>query len=210
MTDSADAANTLAGEWDERYTGLTDHLPGLKPNQVLIDSVSPLRPGRALDIGCGSGAEAVWLACRGWDVTALDVSAVALEHASRRATEAGVQVHWLRSRLEDADTRAGQFDLVTAFYPALLHSPDKGAQRALLAAVAPGGTLLVVHHADVDVEKAKSYGFDPADYLSHDDVAGLLGDDWHVQIERRRPRETPAGLEGQHTRDDVVLARRLR
>lgn len=54
--------------------------------------------------------------------------------------------------------------------PALRHSPGRDAQRALLAAVAPGGTLLVVHHADVDAEKAKSFGFDITDYLSHDDV----------------------------------------
>ena len=110
--------------------------------------------------------------------------------------------------MEDLELPDIGFDLVSAHYPALLHAPDDRAAQALLAAVSPGGTLLVVHHADVDVEKAKSYGFDPADYLSHEDVVAMLGADWDVEVARRRLRDVPAGIEGQHTHDDVIVARR--
>lgn len=210
MTRSPDAASTLAAEWDQRYTDLVARMPLLDPHAVLLAEIGAIRPRRALDIGCGAGAEATWLAQQGWQVTALDVSQVALDRAAVRASEAGVQVNWVQGRLEDVQLDRRGFELVTAFYPALLHSRGQLAEHALLAAVAEGGTLLVVHHADIDVERAKSYGFDPADYLSHDDVAGLLGDDWEVQIDSRRPREKPTGVEGQHTHDDVLRARRIR
>jgi SAM-dependent methyltransferase len=183
-------------------------MPLSEPNAVLVAEVQAMRPGRALDAGCGTGAEATWLAAHGWQVSALDVSQVALDRAAGRAREAGVAVEWIQGRLEDThfDSR---FDLVIAFYPALLHSQGEDAAHALLSAVADGGTLLVVHHADIDVEKAKSHGFDPADYVMHDDLVGLLGDQWEVRIDRRRLRAKPAGLDGEHTHDDVVWARRI-
>lgn len=209
MTVSPDA-RALASEWDERYTTLAEKIPDGKPSGVLISTAGTLSPGRALDIGCGIGADAIWLAGRGWTVTALDVSQVALDRAAARSRHAGVDVDWVCSRLEDATLHAAGFDLVTAHYPALRHSADRDAEKALLAAVAPGGMLLVVHHADVDAEKARAHGFDIADFVSHDDVVDLLDDNWDVRIERRRPRDEPAGIEGQHTHDDVVCALRRR
>jgi len=210
VTDPPDAAAVLADEWDERYTSLADRIPDVEPNAVLITEAGALRPGGALDIGCGVGAEAIWLATHGWNVTALDVSRAALEHAAHRARQAAVDVQWVQARLEDAPVAACGFDLVTAFYPALRHSDAREAEQALVSAVAPHGILLVVHHADVDAERAKAHGFDPADYLSRDDIVELLSDDWDVRIHRRRPREVPAGPEGQHTHDDVLVARRQR
>jgi SAM-dependent methyltransferase len=210
MTGSPDPGNALAAEWDQRYTGLAEYMSLVEPNALLLTEVGAMPPGRALDIGCGVGADAIWLAGQGWRVTALDVSQVALDHAAVRTRQAGVHVEWIQGRLEDVQRDRRRFDLVTAFYPALLHSKGQLAEHALLAAVADGGTLLVVHHADIDVEKAKLHGFDPADYLSHDDLAELLGDDWEVHVDRRRLREKPTGVEGQHTHDDVLRARRLR
>ncbi|MCV7174591.1 class I SAM-dependent methyltransferase [Mycolicibacterium sphagni] len=207
MSQPSDAA-ALATEWDTRYASFADSIPDLAPNKVMIDEVGAMQPGRALDIGCGVGAEAIWLASRGWTVIALDVSAVALEHAAQRGRHAGVEVQWVPASLEHFAIPVGGFDLVTTFYPALRHSDTQTAQRALLTAVGGSGTLLAVHHADVDAEKAKSYGFDPADYLSHDDVVELLDDSWEVRMQRRLPRAIPAGPEGQHTHDDVVIARR--
>jgi SAM-dependent methyltransferase len=208
MTDTP--AQALFDEWDERYHSFLDRLPAQRPNPAVITEITGRPTGSALDIGCGMGADAVWLAGQGWDVTAIDASQVALDRAAVAADQAGVAVTWVRSRLEDLDLPDGGFDLVTAHYPALLHSPGRDAERALLAAVAPGGLLLVVHHADIDVELAKSHGFDPAVYLLHDDVVALLGTDWEVTIDRRRLRDVPAGADGQHTHDDVVLARRRR
>lgn len=208
MTHSRGAAAALAEEWNERYTSLADRIPDSAPSAVLIETAERLTPGTALDIGCGVGSEAIWLAAQGWKPTALDVSQVVLERAAERGKRAGVDVNWVCSRLEDLPLPATGFDLVVAHYPALLHSPGADAERALLAAVAPEGTLLVVHHADIDADLAKAHGFDPADYLGHDDVIELLGEEWDVSVEKRRPRAVPAGIDGQHTHDDIVVARR--
>lgn len=203
MTDS-----DLGAEWDERYASWADQIPDDAPSAVMIEVAEKLTPGTAFDVGCGIGANAIWLAAHGWATTALDVSQVALDRASTRAQRAGVDVRWLRGRLEEL--AAAPSDFVVAHYPALRHSSGSDAERALLAAVAPGGTLLVVHHANVEIELAKAHGFDPSDYVNHEDVVGILGDDWDVTVERDRPREVPAGLDGQHTHDDVIVARRKR
>ncbi|MFB1294572.1 class I SAM-dependent methyltransferase [Mycobacterium sp. pW049] len=201
MSDSLASA-----EWDERYTTYADRMPDDAPSAVLIGVAQGLTPGTALDVGCGIGANAIWLAAHGWTTTGVDVSQVALDRAAARGRHAGVEVRWTRGRIEDLAVAPSDF--VVAHYPALRHSAGNDAQRALLGAVAPGGTLLVVHHANVELEVAKAHGFDPSDYVSHDDIVGILGDDWDVTVERDRPRDVPAGLDGQHTHDDVVVARR--
>jgi SAM-dependent methyltransferase len=194
-------------EWDERYASMTQVWSG-DPNGALVDEVAALPPGRVLDVGCGEGADAVWLARQGWTVTALDVSQVALERAAAHARDAGVTVTWLHTGLVEAELPAGGFDLVSAQYPALLHTPDHDAERALLTAVAPDGVLLVVHHADVDLEHARSRGFDPADYVSPADVAALLDDGWQVEVDERRPRRVAGGSGAHHQHDLVLVARR--
>jgi len=147
-----------AEEWDRWYASMEQLWSGL-PNAALVSEVAGLAPGRALDVGCGEGADAVWLARQGWTVTALDVSRVALDRAAVYAREADVRVTWVHAELLDAELGAGAFDLVSAQYPALRRTPGNDAERSLLAAVAPGGTLLLVHHADVDVEHARARGF---------------------------------------------------
>ncbi|MCA2218912.1 class I SAM-dependent methyltransferase [Jidongwangia harbinensis] len=196
-------------EWDARYAGTDQVWSGL-PNPALVAEVTGLAPGRALDVGCGEGADAVWLARHGWDVTALDVSQVALQRAAHHADDAGVEVRWQHRGLLDAAVPAGAFELVSAMYPALPRTPADEAGKVLVAAVAPGGVLLVVHHADVDSEQAREHGFDPADYVSPADVAGLLGPEWEVRFDRRRPRGTTTGAGAHHTHDVVLHARRPR
>ncbi len=196
-------------EWDERYASAEQVWSG-RPNAALVAEVADLEPGRALDVGCGEGADAVWLAQQGWEVTALDVSRVALERASLHARAAGAHVRWVHAGLVDAPLPSGGFDLVSAQYPALLLTPHDDAERSLFAAVAPAGVLLVVHHADVDVERAKAHGCHPADYVSPGRLAALLSDDWQVEVEETRLRDAPAGPGAHHTRDVVLRARRLR
>lgn len=196
-------------DWDQRYAGAQQVWSGA-PNGALVAEVTGLAPGRALDVGCGEGADAVWLSARGWEVTALDVSRVALDRARAAARAAGAQVRWLLAGLVGAPLAPGGFDLVSAQYPALLRTPGRDAERALLAAVAPGGTLLVVHHADVDAEQAEAHGFDPADYVAPADVAALLDGDWRVEVDERRPRSVSGGAGAHHTHDLVLRARRLR
>src|SRR4051812_39107582 len=131
----------IEAEWDERYAQ-SDRIWSAQPNQALVAEVAPLRPGRVLDVGCGEGADAVWLARQGWRVTALDVSQVALTRAEAHAGEAGVEIVWIKSDLVEAALPPAAFDLVSAQYPALPRTDDQAAERALLATVAPGGTLL--------------------------------------------------------------------
>lgn len=197
-----------AGLWDERYAGSEQVWSG-QPNVALVAEVAGLSPGRALDVGCGEGADAVWLAERGWQVTALDVSGVAVERARRHALDRGVEIHWVIDGLVEARLPTRSFDLVSAQYPALLRTPGRDAERALLDAVAPGGILLFVHHADVDHEHAKARGFDPEDYVSPADLAAALDSDWLVEVEDRRPRDVGSGAGAHHKHDLVLRARRL-
>ena len=89
--------------------------------------------------------------------------------------------------------------------PALLRTPDAAAERALLAAVAAGGVLLVVHHAGMDAHPPEDGDFDPADYVWPSMVAALLDDDWVVEVDEQRPRVAPEGGAGAHHSEDVVL-----
>lgn len=202
-----DETNGRPGEWDERY-GSAEQVWSGQPNGALVAEVSGLPVGRALDVGCGEGADAVWLATHGWQVTGCDVSQVALDRARAAADAAGVTVRWLLSGLVDATSDGVEYDLVSVQYPALLRTPGRQAERALLSAVAAGGVLLVVHHADVDLELAKAHGFDPADYVGHEDVLAALGDGWRVDVDEVRPRGTVGGGGGHHKDDLLLLARR--
>lgn len=197
------------GAWEDRY-GASEQIWSGSPNGALVAEITDEPPGSALDVGCGEGADAVWLALRGWRVTALDVSAVALERARKLAKEAGVDIEWLHAGLLDAAIGPERFDLVNAQYPALLRTPAHDAERALLAAVAPGGTLLMVHHADFDAEHAKEHGFDPADYVAPADVLAALDDDWILQVNETRPRDVREGGGARHTQDQVLRVRRRR
>ena len=200
----------VQAEWDTRYAD-RDQLWSGQPNGALVAEVDGLTPGRVLDVGCGEGADAVWLARGGWEVTALEVSGLALERAAGHARDAGVAIRWVHAGVAEAELPPGSFDLVSAQYPALLRTPDAAAERALLAAVAPGGVLLVVHHAGMDTQHTDDSGFDPADYVWPSMISALLDDDWTVELDEQRPRIAPDGGAGAHHTHDLVLrARRLR
>ncbi|POH62367.1 MULTISPECIES: class I SAM-dependent methyltransferase [Cryobacterium] len=199
--------------WDQRYAG-NETLWSGRPNAALVSETHHLRPGRALDVGCGEGADALWLAAQGWDVTALDVSRVALERAARqadlvRADLVGGTVRWLHAGLVEAALPAASFDLVSAQYPALLRTDENIAERALLDAVAPGGVLLIVHHPTPTAAEAAAHGFDPDLYVSPAQVAALLDDTWRIEVDETRPRHVATGAGAHHTEDVVVRARRL-
>jgi SAM-dependent methyltransferase len=189
---------TEAAHWDERYAS-ADQLWSGDPNSILVEVASFRSPGRVLDVGCGEGADAVWLAAQGWDVSALDISGVALERAEKHAKEAGVSVHWVHSGLVDAGLPAASFDLVSAQYPVLARTPGSVAEHTLLDLVAPGGTLVIVHHADFEANNSEHHGFNPADYVGPWDVEPLLRDEWKVETNERRPRHLTAGAGAHHT-----------
>ena len=195
--------------WDQRYTE-RDQLWSGQPNGALVTEVAGMTPGSVLDVGCGEGADAVWLAGQGWVVTALDVSGVALARAAGHAKDAGVEVRWIHAGLAEAALPPRSFDLVSAQYPALPRTPDARAERALLAAVAPGGVLLLVHHAGMESRPPDDGGFDPADYVWPSMIAALLDDEWQVELNVQRPRVVPDGGAGAHHADDLVLRARRR
>lgn len=201
---------TVHAGWDQRYADREQLWSG-QPNGALVAEVAGLTPGRALDVGCGEGADAVWLAGSGWAVTAIEVSGVALQRAARHVRDAGVTVRWVHTELAQVRLPPASFDLVSAQYPALLRSPDAAAERALLSLVAPNGVLLVVHHAGIETHQPQDNGFDPADYVWPSMVAALLDDDWHVELYEQRPRVAPdSGAGAHHAKDLVLRARRLR
>ncbi|CAM3572002.1 class I SAM-dependent methyltransferase [Isoptericola cucumis] len=205
--------NTTPASWDERYRGgrrFSQH-----PNGVLLAEVADLPAGRALDVGAGEGADARWLARRGWEVTAVDFSGVALARAAADAEElegadvAG-RVRWVRQDLTVSPPPAGVFDLVSAQYFPLHRSSGPGpspALRGLLDAVAPGGTLLVVGHELTELV-SRLHDVDPEDYDQPADVARMLDDGWEVLVDETLPRTAPAPPGSHHTHDTVLRARR--
>jgi len=134
--------------WDERYSS-AERLWSGQPNPQLVAQIADLPPGEALDAGCGEGADAIWLASRGWTVTAVDVSAVALDRAAAHAAAQGVHVSWQREDLLTWDPGPSRFDLVMAQFMHLPNPELQSLHDRLAAAVRPGGSLLIVaHHPD--------------------------------------------------------------
>jgi len=163
--------------WDERYRGQAALWSG-RPNRYLVSEAAGLAPGRALDAGSGEGADAIWLAERGWQVTAVDFSAVALEraagHARQRGGDVAARIEWVREDLTEWDPGPGRYDLVTAQY---LHLPSAGRPaffRRLAAAVAPGGSLLVVGHHASDLQTTIPRPQDPDRYFTSHEIVSVL------------------------------------
>ena len=197
--------------WDARYAE-SDRIWSGRPNPRLVEHVTGVPAGTALDVGAGEGADAVWLAQQGWQVTALDVSEVALERTATHAREAGVgdRVRVLHHDVLGDEPLPGGFDLVSAQF---LHPPvDRRAQviGRLGAAVRPGGLLLVVGHHPDDVASGLRRGHGHAELLFTPEqvVAALPEAEWDVRV-AGAPTRTADGPEGPVTAtDSVVLAAR--
>ena len=198
-----------AAEWDARYSEHDGARWSGRPNGRLVAEVASLTPGRALDVGCGEGADAIWLARSGWTVTAIDISEVAVIRAREAAQRAGAIVEWVCGDALRTSFPAGSFDLLSMQYPALPKAAGEAAVRALLGTVRPGGLLLAVYHdlSDEHREHMKSHGVDPADYVDADDLARLLGDEFTIEVHAVEPRIDPPP-DNRHIADVVLRARR--
>ncbi|MGY2874457.1 SAM-dependent methyltransferase [Marmoricola sp. URHA0025 HA25] len=195
--------------WDARYAESEQIWSG-RPNPRLVDQVTGVSPGRALDVGAGEGADAVWLATQGWEVTALDVSEVALARAAAHAAEAGLaeRVTTLHHDLMTGAPLPDEFDLVSAQY---LHPPvERFAEMmgTLGGAVRPGGLLLVVGHHPDDLSTGLRSGHGHPELLFGPDrvVEALSPGQWDIRVADAPTREV-AGPDGPVTvTDTVVLA----
>jgi SAM-dependent methyltransferase len=180
-------------QWDERY--MTDELIWrAEPNRFLVEEVARVKPGRALDLACGEGRNALWLAERGWQVTGVDFSPVGLAKARRLAVVRRVDVSWLRADVLEWNPPQTAFDLVIVMY---LQLPADARRRVLsraARALTPGGTLLVVGHDSTNLTEGTGGPQDPAVLFSPEDVANDLPG---LDIERaervRRPVHTEHG-----------------
>lgn len=205
-------AADLAAHWEAHY-GAKERIWSGRPNRTLVEVVSGLSAGRALDLGCGEGGDAIWLAGNGWQVTGVDVSSIAIDRARAAATAAGVadRIDWVVADL-GSWTGEGPYDLVTASFFHSPVEPDRsGALRRAAALVGPGGRLSIISHAG-----APSWAghHDHADYRFRspaEEVADLEleAGAWTVELSETRqravsdPEGRPATLD-----DTVVLLRR--
>ena len=194
-------------QWDRRYAG-SELLWTAQPNRFLVAEVSGLRPGRALDLACGEGRNAVWLAEQGWRVTGVDFSGVALAKARSLAGARGVDSEWLQADLVEHEPERGAYDLAIVLY---LQVPAAERRTILLraaAALAPGGVLLVVAHDSSNLEHGWGGPRDPAVlYSSAHVIADLDGEG--LEIERAetvgRSVQTP---DGEKTALDLLVRAR--
>jgi SAM-dependent methyltransferase len=164
-----------ADAWNRRYAG-TDRLWSAGPNQFLAAEAADLPPGPALDLACGEGRNAVWLAERGWTVTGVDFADVALDRGREAARHRGVTVEFVTADVVTYEPPAAAFDLVAVFY---LHLPAAEWELVLpraVAAVAPGGTFLLVGHDRSNLDGGYGGPQEPTVLTTPGEVAARLGD----------------------------------
>lgn len=186
--------------WDARYRE-KELLWSAGPNQFVAEYLGDLPPGRAIDVACGEGRNTIWLAARGWEVTAVDFSGVALDRGRRLAPARRVDVEWV-----EADVLTWEapqvYDLVLIAY---LHLPSRPRQMLMAKAtswVGPGGHLFLVGH---DVSTAGVSGPPDPDLLWDTATARSLAAPLEVVTVDRRTRLTDTGATAA---DTVLLARR--
>lgn len=159
--------------WNDRYAA-ADLVWSAEPNQFFADAVRDLPPGRALDLGTGEGRNAMWLAERGWDVTAVDFSDVAIEKARHIAARRVVRVTWVVADLLEYNPPQCAFDLVALVY---IHLPAKELRKvvaAAVAALAPGGMLFVIGHDTTNLAEGYGGPQDPVLLFTPDEIIRSL------------------------------------
>ena len=162
-------------DWNARYAQ-KELVWTAEPNRRFAAEVGGLEPGRALDLACGEGRNAVWLAERGWRVTGVDFSDVALGKAAALAASRGVEVDWVVADVLEYQPEARAFDLVAMLYLQLPHDELLGAVRTAAGAVAPGGTLLVLGHDTTNLTDGYGGPKDASVLYTAEDLLPALGD----------------------------------
>jgi SAM-dependent methyltransferase len=200
------AADPSRERWNRRWAGERAHASSA-PSEFLVAETEALPPGRALDVACGAGRNAVWLARRGWRVTGVDFSDVALRAARDLAASVGVEVEWIEADAVTWIPPRRAYDLVTVMYLQLPARERRAALGHAADAVGPGGTLLVVGHDLLNL--TEGWGgptqaevlFTPEDVVS--EIGGLV-----IESARRVRRAVTEGAGAREAIDALVRARR--
>jgi len=194
--------------WEERYRNMTGQ-PSGRPTGKLVEFAEALPPGRALELGCSRGDDAIWLASRGWQVLGVDISATALAVAAERAKAAGVseRVRWERHDLAQSFPE-GMFELVTALYfQSPIAFPRAEVLRRAAGAVVPGGVFLLVEHST-----AAPWSFKSTTPFStvEETLASLQLDESWEPIFVGAPKREARGPQGQTAEvlDNVIVLRK--
>lgn len=196
--------------WEQLWTKTlhehADKVAARAPNAQLVRALASVPPGRALDAGCGHGAETLWLATQGWDVTAVDFSASALDHGRAMADALGSavagRITWIQGDLATWSP-PGRFDLVASLYVHIA-GPVRVAVQKLADAVAVGGTLLMIGHRSIDPASGAPTPAAGQVQVSVDDAVAVLDrEHWDLLVAEERPRAVAgSGV------DAVIHARR--
>jgi SAM-dependent methyltransferase len=182
-----------AAAWDERYRA-SELVWSAGPNQFVADELSDLPPGRALDLAAGEGRNAIWLARRGWRVTAVDFSQAGLDKG--RVLGGDLDVDWVCA---DATTWTGDpdgegYDVSLVAYLQLAAAERRAAVRNAFAALVPGGTFLWIAHDSTNLTEGTGGPQDPSVLMTAEDVLGdLAGETFEVQQAGRVGREVGDG-----------------
>lgn len=195
------------GRWSQALGEHTDRVARRPPNAHLSAQAGNVRAGFALDAGCGHGSDALWLAERGWRVTAVDFSTTALAHARSTAEAAGAdiaeRIEWVEGDLATWTPPPGHYDLVACLYVHVAGSVEEMVRR-MAAGVAPGGTLLLVGHRPIDPATGAPTAAADQVQVSVDAAAAALDrGGWELIVAEERPRAVAGtGV------DAVICARR--
>jgi SAM-dependent methyltransferase len=208
-----DSSSTDAKDhWEQRY-GERDRVWSGQVNVRLAEVVPTLDAGRALDLGCGEGADACWLAERGWTVVAVDISDTALQRAAAEAEARGLgdRIEFVQHDLSDSFPD-GTFDLISAqFLHSMIPFDRPRVLKRAAGAVRPGGTLLIVDHATAPPRMAKS-DHHHHEFPSAAEVVGSLDLDdgeWErVRMESTERQGTAPDGEVATWVDNVIVLRR--
>ena len=179
-----------AAGWDTRYAA-SERVWSVGPNQFVERSLTDLPLGRAVDLAAGEGRNAVWLASRGWDVTAVDFSQVALDRGRETAPDAGVT--WVCADVLRWEPGPERYDLAVLAYLQLVESERRRAVRTGFGCLHPGGTFFLVAHDSSNLTEGTGGPQDPSVLMTADDVLADLGDAKYDVVEAGRVERRVTG-----------------
>ena len=191
-------------DWDARYAAV-ENLWAVRPNRFLVAETGELRPGIALDLACGEGQNAIWLASLGWEVVGVDYSEVAIAKARARAERDGVEAEFVCADLVGYTPDPHAFDLVLVLYLHIPADQRRGVLERAAAAVAPGGTFVFIGHDLTNLTDGVGGPSDPRILCTPEEIAAELPG---LEIERAERVLRDVGGEERDAIDALVRARR--